>query len=107
MTGGIDANGMALASAELFNPSTGTFSPTGTMNSARLHHTATLLPNGMVLVAGGILVKSKGLDTAELYDPTAGTFTTVVGIMTVTRFNHTATLFVTGPDAGKCFWQAG
>ena len=107
VTGGVDANGMALASAELFNPSTGTFSPTGAMNSARLHHTATLLANGMVLVAGGILVRSKGLDTAELYDPTAGTFTTVAGIMTVTRFNHTATLFVTGPDAGKVLLAGG
>jgi len=107
VTGGVDANGVALASAELFNPSTGTFSLTGAMNSARLHHTATLLTNGMVLVAGGILVKSKGLDTAELYDPTAGTFTTVVGIMTVTRFNQSATLFVTGPDAGKVLLAGG
>lgn len=106
VTGGVD-NGVALASAELFNPSTGTFSPTGAMNSARLHHTATLLANGMVLVAGGILAKSKALDTAELYDPTAGTFTTVVGIMTVTRFNQTATLFVTGPDTGKVLLAGG
>jgi hypothetical protein len=107
VTGGVDANGVALASAELFNPSTGTFSPTGAMNSARLHHTATLLANGMVLAAGGILAKSKGLDTAELYDPTAGSFTTVVGIMSVTRFNQTATLFVTGPDAGKVLLAGG
>jgi hypothetical protein len=105
VAGGRGADGAALGSAELFNPATGVFSSTGAMNSARSGHTATLLANGMVLMAGG--ANSKGLDTAEIYDPAAKNFTTVVGIMTVTRVNHTATLFLTGPDSGKVLLAGG
>jgi hypothetical protein len=55
-----------LASAELYNPATGTFSPTGSLNIARAWQTATLLNNGMVLMAGGF--GSSGiLASAELY----------------------------------------
>jgi hypothetical protein len=107
VAGGSGADGAALGSAELFNPATGVFSATGAMNSARSGHTATLLANGMVLVAGGRDANSKDLDTAELYDPTAKTFTTVAGIMTVTRVNQTATLFITGPDTGKVLLAGG
>ena len=64
MAGGY--NGSALASAELYNPATGTFTPTGSLNTARELHTATLLNNGLVLIAGG--VNSGGyLASAELY----------------------------------------
>src|SRR5438874_10226419 len=55
-----------LASAELYDPATGTWSATGSLNTAREYHTATLLPNGKVLVAGG---SDTDLDTAEAYDP--------------------------------------
>src|SRR5437870_13920074 len=50
VVGGKDRS--ALASAELYDPATGTWSDTGSLNTARDSHTATLLPNGMVLVAG-------------------------------------------------------
>ena len=49
--------------------SPGTFTPTGNMNTPRIGHTATLLPDGRVLISGG------GSSTLELYYPATGTFT--------------------------------
>ena len=63
-----------LASAELYDPTTGTFSPSGSMATARQFDTATLLPDGRVLVAGGEDALNTPLDTAELFDPKPGRF---------------------------------
>jgi len=52
-----------LADAELYDPDAGTFAAAGSMSVARAYHTATLLPNGMVLIAGG-----DTFGTAELYE---------------------------------------
>jgi hypothetical protein len=55
--------------AELYDPATGTWSPTGSLNAARADYTATLLPNGMVLAAAGFGGGTTILNSAELYDP--------------------------------------
>jgi len=70
------APGERYSSAELYDPTTGTFSPTGSMWVARSGHTATLLGNGMVLLTGSAIAGSGGTGKAEimaeLYDPTTG-----------------------------------
>lgn len=72
--GGDNSSGRStLASAVLYDPATDTWTPTSGMLEARSGHTATLLPNGKVLVAGGRYFSGSGtpqpLATAELYTP--------------------------------------
>ena len=58
-----------IASAERYNPSTGAWTSTGSLHTPRIEHTATLLPNGQVLVAGGLDSNYNYLTSAELYAP--------------------------------------
>jgi hypothetical protein len=85
-----------LKTAELFDPASGTFTALPPMTTARMYHTATLLPNGKVLIAGGV-TSNMTTNTAELFDPTSGTFTSPSpNTMTLARYGHTATLLPNG-----------
>jgi uncharacterized repeat protein (TIGR01451 family) len=96
ITGGFSVVGdVSLATAELYDPSTGTFTAsTHSMIQRRTSHTATILPNGKVLIVGGTDGSISGpvLATAELYDPASDTFTLTTGSMSSPREGHTATL---------------
>ena len=80
-------------SAELYDPATQTFAPTGAMSAKRCCHTATLLPSGKVLIAGGF--DGDYLSSAEIYDPATGRFTPT-GRMTTARDEHIAVLLQNG-----------
>jgi hypothetical protein len=93
--GGRDTNGVT-ASAEIFNPTNGAFTPAGTMTAARLEHAATLLPDGRVLITGGENLTGS-LASTEIFDPAAAVpFRALTESMGTARFRHTATLLGNG-----------
>jgi Galactose oxidase, central domain len=82
-------------SAELYDPRVGNFAKTGTMGTERVSHTATLLPNGEVLLAGG-WDRDGVLASAELYDPESKDFRTVHGSLGAARNFATVTTLSRG-----------
>ena len=71
------------------------FADAASLGTAREYHTATLLPNGKILVTGGKINGNVPSSSAELYDPVAGTWTPTASL-TDARFSHTATLLPDG-----------
>jgi WD40 repeat protein len=91
VAGGEDANFNLLSSAELYNPATGTFTPTGSMTTPRVGQSATLLGNGKVLMVGG----TGATAAAELYNAATGRFT-ATGSMSASRGGNVGTLLPDG-----------
>ncbi|HEX8697507.1 MAG TPA: kelch repeat-containing protein, partial [Myxococcaceae bacterium] len=94
--GGVAPNTTPLDTAEVYNPAPGIAQPStpvGTQDTDRATHTATLLPNGGVLITGG--VKGGVLKTTVLYPPGGGNWESK-GDLTTARALHTATLLQSG-----------
>ena len=92
-------HGSTYATAELYNPATQTFSPLAArMGVVREGHTATLLPTGLVLIAGGFDNQGSNISysSAELFNPATGTFNTLGSTMRAPRSHHAATLLTNG-----------
>ena len=92
--GSSDGRGQgAIATAELYDPATGTWSPTAAMSTTRWFPTATRLPNGKVLVEGGY--HQAYIKTAELYDPVTGAWT-LTGSLSTADWPHTSVMLADG-----------
>jgi uncharacterized repeat protein (TIGR01451 family) len=83
------------SSAEIYDPVLGTWSLTGPMSADHRLHTATLLPDGRVLVSGGFTFVRVVSASAEIFDPALGTWS-LTGSMSAERAQHTATLLPDG-----------
>jgi hypothetical protein len=95
MAGGQTVTGGSLASAELYNPATRSFSATGSLNTARSDPAAALLPDGKVLITGGLSDNFVSVASAELYNPATGTWANTTP-MNATSSGLTATPLPTG-----------
>src|SRR5262249_6464354 len=84
-----------LASVELYDPAAGTWSPGPVLATARSGHSATVLADGRVLVAGGVGARGAALKAAELFDPARGQWS-ATGSMVDARVGHQAVRLADG-----------
>jgi hypothetical protein len=93
---GSDYQGTFTNTAEVWDPAAGTFSPTGSLSEPRGWHSATLLPDGRVLVVGGANGSpDNDFASAEIWDPESDTFSPA-GSLAEPPGHHTATLLPDG-----------
>lgn len=100
LVGGATLMGLEeIATAEVWDPETGQFQDSGTLDAGRVFHTASLLPDGRVLVVGGFGTDETReptlFDTAVAWDPATASFAEV-GSMAVGRLGHRATVLPDG-----------
>jgi RHS repeat-associated protein len=99
--GGVGNNGRIVNQAEVFDPTTQTFSPVNNTGlTLRSHHTATLLTDGHVLLAGGLSDGNETLESAESYDPQSHTGGSTASLL-FARHDQTAGLL---PDGEVLLW---
>lgn len=91
VAGGIGADGLPLADAEMFDHAAGRWTAIAPMREARAGHTAHRLNDNRILVAGGLGADGRTLATSELYDPETDTWTVVP--MVEARESHAGTMF--------------
>ncbi len=115
LTGGADASGAPTNTVQVYNMKSAAYDDstsghwTSGLTVARSSHTATLMSDGRVLVAGGFGAGGTPLSSLEVCNPTTETCTGA-GSMSVARGGHTATLLSSGPYAGQvllCGGQSG
>jgi hypothetical protein len=102
ITGGFDVSGTSTAAAEIYDPATDNFLPTGGMSTRRARHTSTTLSNGTVLVAAGFGANLGRNAVADIFDPASGSFTQTA-LLLGRRDSHFAVLM---PD-GKVLISGG
>jgi len=94
---GGENTGRSLEGASIWNPATGTTTQIpGGLQQRRAWHTATVLPEGQVLIFGGIGVNGRALQSAELFDPETAMFSNLAIEGLSARARHTATLLTDG-----------
>jgi WD40 repeat protein len=83
------------STVDIYDPNTGVFSFAGSMTAARYGHTATLLPDGRVLLTGGTNSTDGRISSTEIFDPNTRSFTAAANMLH-DRVFHTATLLPSG-----------
>jgi Galactose oxidase, central domain len=109
IAGGLDDRDDVLDTAELYDPVARKFAAVANpMSDRRAFQTATLLLSGKVLIAGGATnLTGDTTNSADIYDPASNSFAPATLPMDHQRAAHTATLFTTGPMAGKVLITGG